>query len=113
MFLTPRCPPFASALMLQVRFGDAIDKNQERVDDPIDATPALLFWLQWIAVPWWPVSNIAAQYFRSAHTFLDDVFLVCTYIGIALDALMLYTVSSFCRTQQYLLSSAAIVSCHV
>ena len=99
--------------MLQVRFGDAIDKNQERVDDPIDATPALLFWLQWIAVPWWPVSNIAAQYFRSAHTFLDDVFLVCTYIGIALDALIVCTVSSFFACSDQLPFFCSNHLCHV
>jgi hypothetical protein len=83
-----------AALLLQVRFGDPIDKNQEALDDAIDSTPVLLFWLQWTFVPWWPIKNVAQLHFRDAHTFLDDIFLMCSYIGITLDIVMFLSVSS-------------------
>jgi hypothetical protein len=79
--------------LLQVRFGDAIDKNQEALDDAIDSTPMLLFWLQWCFVPWWPIMDVARVHFRNAHTFLDDVLLMCSIVGILLDVLVLGAVS--------------------
>ena len=84
----------ATALLLQVRFGDPIDKNQEALDDAIDSTPALLFWLQWTFVPWWPIKLAAGSNFRDANTYLDDIFLLCSWIGTALDVIMFLSVSS-------------------
>ena len=55
----------------------------EAHDDPIDAIPALNFWLEWIFVPWWPI-KLVAEKFHDAHTYLDDIAVVLSWTGIAM-----------------------------
>ena len=82
-----------AALLLSVRFGPPIDANQESRDDYIDQTPALSFWFHWVFVPWWPIKNIALTEFRNAHTYLDDIFLMLSWGGVALDVIISVVVS--------------------
>jgi hypothetical protein len=74
--------------LLWVRFGQPIDKHQEKLDDRVDEIPALWFWLEWVAVPWRPINIVAETHFRLSQTYLDDVLLTLSFIGIALDFLV-------------------------
>ena len=88
-------PDIPTAFLLSVRFGPPLDaKHQESRDDFIDSSPALVFWFQWVFVPWLPIKNTAMVYFRDAHTYLDDILIMVSWIGIALDVIITITVSS-------------------